>query len=134
MLKDILAAKDEAEVQRALARAKEKGVNITNVVNATAEATAGAGTGGGEEAPAEEEKKPGKPRDRSKPPTDKLKERGKEVGLEPKKGETGEKFGRRVRKEEEKQGKRKPKKKKKGQSQTQGLRRLQRKSYSHSYG
>lgn len=108
MLRDILAAKDESEVQRALARAKEKGVNITNVVNATAEASAEAGTSG-EEAP--EEEKPAKKRDRTGPPSDKMKGRGKEVGLEPKKGETGEQFGRRVRKEEEKQGKRTKQKK-----------------------
>lgn len=40
------------------------------------------------------------------PPTNKLKDRGKEVGLKPKEGETGDQFGGRVRREEEKQGKR----------------------------
>tara|TARA_B100000131_G_scaffold322823_1_gene378258 strand:- start:11197 stop:13452 length:2256 start_codon:yes stop_codon:yes gene_type:complete len=105
MLRDILASKDESEVQRALARAKEKGVNITNVVTATAEATADAGADtGGDAAPAEEEAEPSKKRDRSGPPSKKMKERGKAVGLKPKEGETGENFGKRVRREEEKQG------------------------------
>jgi len=116
MVKDILASKDESEVQRALARAEEEGVNVSVAVSAIANSEAVAGseaeaTGGG---------KPKKKRDRTKPPTDKIKERGEEVGLEPKEGETGEQFGGRVRKEEEKQGKRtkKPKAKSKAGSKS----------------
>ena len=102
MVKDILASKDESEVQRALARAGEEGVNVSVALSAIANSEAVAGseaeaTGGG---------KPKKKRDRTKPPTDEIILRGDEVGLEPKEGETGEQFGGRVRKEEEKQGKR----------------------------
>jgi hypothetical protein len=102
MVKDILASKDESEVQRALARAEEKGVDVSVAVSAVANSEAVAGS----EAAAAAGGKPKKKRDRTKPPTDKIKERGEEVGLEPKEGETGEQFGGRVRKEEEKQGKR----------------------------
>ena len=110
LVKDILASKDESEVQRALARAEEKGVNVGVVVSATANSQAVTGAKG-DDGSAKEEKKPGKKRDRTGPPTDEIKDRGKKIGLKPKKGETGAKFGRRVRVEEEKQGKRKPKKK-----------------------
>ena len=102
MVKDILASKDESEVQRALARAEEEGVNVSVAVSAIANSEAVAGS----EAEASGGGKPKKKRDRTKPPTDKIKKRGEEVGLEPKEGETGEQFGGRVRKEEEKQGKR----------------------------
>ena len=112
MVKDILASKDESEVQRALARADEEGVNVSVALSAIANSEAVAGseaeaTGGG---------KPKKKRDRTKPPTDEIILRGDEVGLEPKEGETGEQFGKRVRKEEEKQGKRTKKPKAKSKS------------------
>jgi uncharacterized protein (UPF0335 family) len=42
----------------------------------------------------------------SGPPTDKMKERGESVGVKAKEGESGQAYGARVRKEEEKQGKR----------------------------
>ena len=42
----------------------------------------------------------------SGPPTSKMKERGEAVGVKPKKGESGQAYGARVRREEEKQGKR----------------------------
>ena len=112
LMKDILASKDESEVQRAIARANEEGVQVTNILTATAEASSESATGSGKK----EEKKPGKKRDRTGPPSDKMVGRGKEVGLDPKEGETGEQFGARVRKEEEKQGKRKKKPSKKSGS------------------
>ncbi len=62
-----------------------------------------------EEEAAEEDKKPGKKRDRTGPPSDKMKERGAAVDLKPKSGESGEAFGKRVRRAEEKAGIRKKK-------------------------
>ena len=55
------------------------------------------------------EAEPSKKRDRTGPPSDKMKERGSGVDLKPNKGESGEAFGARVRKAEEKSGIRKKK-------------------------
>ena len=115
---EFMAARDEAERERLMLQ-KPPTVIVNNEMNQHMHqgaefVNAGPPPGEVDTSGVEDEKeKPGKPRDRTKPPTDKIKERGKEVGLEPKEGETGEQFGKRVRKEEEAQGKRKPKKKKK---------------------
>ena len=110
----IMQSRDESERERAIARANEQGLDLTVVATASAEAAASAEVGAtGEEA--EEEEAPGgeKPKKERKkgPPSEKMTDRGKEVGLEPKEGESGEGFGKRVRREEEKQGKRTKKKK-----------------------